>query len=885
MSIRKKERMNKISRLIEGGFDGSIGSEKHHNEIQNYLREKNFGPDSNEESSGFYNLEEDVPLGIEGVGPGASGYMKDSLLPYSTEGMLDEDVHVYILDQSFFGENEEEYKKSIEVARFIFGPMNLGGVKVQVGTSDIETGGLRAKNKNLMNKSELILNISAVLESHGNFGEGIDHTNYYDSDGGEASKITSPSDGSKPGGKNSRGGRKKTSVDSEGDFESNNRESFGDKYASSYRKIARYSKLKEIYSASIVYKESPLDRFLEDEDIPIGDDPNLEDAVPSYSSQEMAPIEEDLIFVDKKNKEEEGELKIEEEDFYKDSRYGIVNLFSKESLLNITNLNIERIDKKIGKINSDEKLRDFAKAKLIAKENDKKEEFVDLLSICKLCIAQKRDIVKFEELKSSKLSGNKRKKKSFKQNLSSLEYKIRQRFDSIKIKFDEFAANHTGLLESLQNNQIDKEKEEEEYFENNDYNDLSYHSEMDQRSLSGLNSVEELTSKQMQPLQHLLMSLRKSELPFILFVYDPNAGENISFSGIKHDSIHILKDPREQDKKLIADITIPTGRDAVGPQILNERTSSGYIARYDPKNYYDVGILFNGVYSAINTLGKKIMELLLEAEKSSIQLIDYKEKISGLDLRVFLQDKKNITEEQMDARKFKHDILDFASKYFVVNYKNYTDKDVFINNVWNSDRFQDIVQHIVFNTLTKADLRDNKKIIDFDLGSDEEIIEDLNNWFKLELDSNYHDYEKPIYDKKTKSWDTIETSIIDDLRKIFSETANNIAEKTLEYIEGIKTDTRERKTKEFNRQTDELLREEDKFFKIKNESSALEDASTPEAKEALENFMANIKQRPRLDGLIRRRLRFLSKDKDVVFCFIRLSAPEGTKLEEPSEGN
>lgn len=629
MSIRKKERMNKISRLIEGGFDGSIGSERHHKEMQEDLRDKNFGPDSYPGHEDSY---------YSGQHPDSKNY---SLLPYSSEGMLDEDIHIYILDENFFGRSGDKKSRAaaLNAISFIFEPI-IGSVSVQIGGKDEKAGGLRAKGDYTMSKGAIISNIEKIINDKGNFLKEDEKFKYSDKE--DLNK--------------------------------------------SAEKLNRINGIKIIHS-SLEYLVG--DSILE----------NI-----SYLEKEISRL---INKKDSYEDKEEFELKLES---------------LKESL------------------------------------NDEKEKW------------NKR-----EELSSS-----------------------------------------------------------EEYTYEDSNQDGDY-----------------LSSDQIYFLEHLHKSLEASRLPFFLYIYDPIGPENISFNSIKHDAIHILNDKRSADKETVSELE--------EAKILDTHDNQGRKKLHNPQAFHNIGRAYMSLYQAFmggSGLSNSILKLLKNAENISFK--SFSDKAESVDLRsIFEKGAGHNT-------KMKHLILDFFKKYIIVRYKKYVDKNPFIDQTWTSDRFQDLFQAIVFNTITKGDLSllsrdaendsDSKKdrIIDFEIDDVDNLISDLNKALDLSIDENSTVNNEILKDKIIEALNLTSNKI----NRIFYNFIKELNDGKIGY-------------KLYNQKADELLDEDDKMYKVVNEESFLEESSQ---KDLAKRFIENIKSKPKLDGLIRRRLRFLSRGNDVIFCFIRLKA-------------
>ena len=58
-----------------------------------------------------------------------------------------------------------------------------------------------------------------------------------------------------------------------------------------------------------------------------------------------------------------------------------------------------------------------------------------------------------------------------------------------------------------------------------------------------------LSESQIYYLEHLEMSIKRSKIPFMLYIYDPNSPEKVNVDGLKHDATHILKDVVNLDKQ------------------------------------------------------------------------------------------------------------------------------------------------------------------------------------------------------------------------------------------------------------------------------------------------------------------------------------------------
>lgn len=629
MKKERADRIEKISRLIEGGFDGTIGSEKHHDEIQKDLRDKNFGNSSSvghEES--YYSTESF----IEEVGAGKDGYRRDSLLPYSTEGMLDEDIHVYILDNKFFGNTgDRKYRAAaIDAISFIFSPI-IGIVSVQIGDKEEKAGGLRAKGDYSISKNILMSNISKIIDDRGNFlkEEGLFRT-------------------AKP----------------------------------SSEKLSRLNILKNIYSSSMDYL-----------------------------------VEGDAV------------------------------------------RNIYNLEKKIKEyLSSSEKL------------SEDSEEY---------------------------------------------ESELKELNESLEVEKKKLENNDEALSES--------------FFSDEDY----------------------LSGDQIYFLEHLLKSLEKSKLPFFLYIYDPIGGEQISFNGIKHDAIHIMNDKRSSDKENVTDL------ENLGS--LKKYDSSNRKSKHNPQAYHNMGRAYMSLYqSFMGGFGFAELMIRLLENSENIDFDSFSDKAGSVNLRSIFGKGSG------HKSKMKHLVMDFIKKYIVVRYKNYVDKSPFIDQNWTSDRFQDLFQAIVFNTIAKGDLSllskneknssENKKnrIIDFEVGSIDEFFSDLNR--SLEVN---------ISESSTVNGDSLQGKII-ELLEITSNKINIIFYNFVNELNDGKVGS-----KLYNEKADRLLENDDKFSKVLNEEEYLEDMRFSQS---AKNFIEDIKSRPKLDGLIRRRLRFISKGQDVVYCFIRLQA-------------
>lgn len=647
MKSKRINRLKKMSRLIEGGFDGTIGSERYHDEIQEDLREKNFGPDSepgHEES--YYSISPSIKeLGIEERGAGSHGYRKDSLLPYSTEGMLDEDIHVYILDEKFFGSPGDKKSRSaaLNTISFIFEPI-IGIVSVQIGNKEDKAGGLRARGDYSMNKQILISNIEKVVVERGNFlkGSGVFKESSYNA-------------------------KKDILVSSK-----------------------RFNFIKSIYAS--------LDNLIDDDVL-----------------ENISKIEEEISYM------------VQNEDSYTD-----------------------------------------------------KEEY-DL---------------KLDELREA------------------LELEKEKMSDS-------------------------SEYSSESFEENEDY----------------------LSGEQIYFLEHLLKSLEESSLPFFLYIYDPIGAERISFNGIKHDAIHIMNDKRSADKDIVKDLEI-SGK--IPKEDKHKRS-----IRHNVQAFHNLGRAYNSLYQAFmgpSGLAESIIQLLKKSD--DIQYSSFEEKSKNFELSSIFG-KGSGTNSKM-----KHLILDFVKKYVIVRYKNYVDKNPFISEDWTSDRFQDLFQAIVFNTISKGDLSllsrnsynnlESKKdrLVDFEIGNVEDFISDMNRSLGLKIDEN-----------SVVDGESLQNKIL-DIFNITSNKINIIFYNFVNEISNKKGTDKLDKIELYNKRTDDLLEDEDKTFKVLNEEEFLQEEESRGEKlgEAAKSFVDKIKSQPKLDGLIRRRLRFISRGENVVFCFIRLQA-------------
>lgn len=165
-----------------------------------------------------------------------------------------------------------------------------------------------------------------------------------------------------------------------------------------------------------------------------------------------------------------------------------------------------------------------------------------------------------------------------------------------------------------------------------------------------------LNEEQLYYLEHLLMSIQRSHAPFFLYIFDPNSGEDVTFHGIKHDFMHIMKD---QDF-----------RDGIS---VSKYKDEGIM--FDPR-YYSFKGLYPADYQESHLLGS-YHRFISQLFNNFLRSVAYHAQISN-----------------------PPKVVNFLKQYFYI-YNNSTNTYIqmgkaLLGNEWTADSIHDVYQSIFF---------------------------------------------------------------------------------------------------------------------------------------------------------------------------------------------
>ena len=113
-----------------------------------------------------------------------------------------------------------------------------------------------------------------------------------------------------------------------------------------------------------------------------------------------------------------------------------------------------------------------------------------------------------------------------------------------------------------------------------------------------------LSESQIYYLEHLEMSIKRSKIPFMLYIYDPNSPEKVNVDGLKHDATHILKDVVNLDKQ-VARMKYPNRR--------NLNTAEKHLT-------HPLGHLYKYIYQASKYFGQTLVKHMYAYSKTPINI-------------------------------------------------------------------------------------------------------------------------------------------------------------------------------------------------------------------------------------------------------------------------
>lgn len=208
-----------------------------------------------------------------------------------------------------------------------------------------------------------------------------------------------------------------------------------------------------------------------------------------------------------------------------------------------------------------------------------------------------------------------------------------------------------------------------------------------------------LSESQIYYLEHLEKSIEKSEIPFMLYIYDPNAPEEVSVNAVKHDAMHILKDVIDLDKQ-VARVKYPS------PRTLNTSEKQGV---------HPLGHLYKYIYTSSRYFGQALVKIISDYSSTQIK-----------DIPIEIENVKRV------KTKHAEDALSMFMKFLYSKIKNYKNFNLFLSENWTTDNNHDILQSLIFSDLDKSE-----RVIDYSLPDANSFILELEDKYGFKINPKY----------------------------------------------------------------------------------------------------------------------------------------------------
>lgn len=355
---------------------------------------------------------------------------------------------------------------------------------------------------------------------------------------------------------------------------------------------------------------------------------------------------------------------------------------------------------------------------------------------------------------------------------------------------------------------------------------------------------EMLDDSQMYYLEHLYESIKASEIPFFLYIFDKKNAGSASLNSVKHDAMHVLKDVEEIDNSM----AVTMGKKET------DFTAS--------QKSHPFGLLYKKVYDASNSLATSLSNLMSKNVKTEpVGISKDQEILLKKNIDEETSQFPEVQEEYIGKRVYlfnpedKSSCLRFFKKYMYSISQNFKDFKPFSYLTWSADSNHDIMQPLVFSNMPPGSKVVGIAILDEDL-----MFYSIEKLFgvipedKIKFLSNLNEIFKNFEEKMSSARDLF----------LAEKEKDDLSLADLEdYFEGKDLSTEvvgkeEQKNLKKERERRTNFKDSDRYVK---ELEEIERSSNP-------NYRSTI---------VSRRLMSLSGGKDSIYCFIRISTSFSNK--------